>query len=71
MHKRTVIRHIKHARDKVSIQIRNDRRSGGKYARGLASEGYNGGYRDALNDVLLLLESDTIPDRRFYDSDRT
>lgn len=27
----------------------------GFYAAGLASEGYNGGYKDALQDVLLLL----------------
>jgi len=27
----------------------------GLYARGLASEGYNGGYRDALDDVILLM----------------
>ena len=27
----------------------------GRIAAGMASEGYNGGYRDALNDVLLVL----------------
>ncbi len=38
---------------------------GSHYARGLASEGYAGGYRDALNDVLLLL-SDVPPNTRGY-----
>lgn len=32
-------------------------------ARGLAYEGYNGGYIDALNDVVLLLNG-CVPDRR-------
>ena len=31
----------------------------GKYAAGLAGEGYNGGYRDALDDVLLALNGVT------------
>lgn len=34
-----------------------------KYASGMASEGYNGGYRDALDDVQLLLGGVT-PNRR-------
>lgn len=35
---------------------------GGIYAGGLAGEGYNGGYRDALSDVILALNGVT-PDR--------
>ena len=31
----------------------------GFYAAGLASEGYNGGYRDALFDVLLILDGNS------------
>lgn len=37
----------------------------GKVASGLASEGYAGGYSDALSDVLLLL-NDVEPERRDY-----
>jgi len=33
------------------------------YGRGLASEGYTGGYTAALMDVLLFLHSRTIPNR--------
>jgi hypothetical protein len=39
---------------------------GGKFASGLASEGYAGGYADALNDVLLLIQGDCVPNRRDY-----
>ncbi len=34
-------------------------------AGGLASEGYAGGYRDALSDVLLILDGNK-PDRRTW-----
>lgn len=44
------------------IEDEADRRGLGVYARHLAAEGYNGGYRDALDDVLLVLEG-TTPDR--------
>lgn len=37
----------------------------GRIASGLAGEGYNGGYRDALQDVLLLLD-DVIPHRNYW-----
>lgn len=36
--------------------------SGGRLASALAAEGYDGGYRDALMDVQLLLNGN-IPDR--------
>ena len=41
---------------------------GGFYARGLATEGYAGGYRQALQDVLLLL-NDVQPNTRTYWTD--
>jgi len=37
----------------------------GLYAGALSAEGYAGGYRDALHDILLLLNG-TIPNRRNY-----
>lgn len=39
--------------------------SQGKFGAGLASEGYAGGYRDALDDVLLVLNR-VMPRRRGY-----
>jgi hypothetical protein len=47
---------------KVSLEIAANSH-GGKYSAGLASEGYTGGYRDALNDVLLLMNR-VKPSRR-------
>ncbi len=47
-------RRIRKACRKIEVDIKGcgDR---GFYAAGLAREGYNGGYWDALQDVLLLL----------------
>lgn len=39
----------------VQKEIRGNAESGNFYARGLASEGYAGGYRDAIQDVLLAM----------------
>lgn len=52
---------IEAARKAVSRDI-NAHAGMGRYAAGLASEGYNGGYRDALDDVLLLLNG-IVPNR--------
>jgi ribosomal protein L32E len=41
----------------------------GKYARGLASEGYSGGYAQALRDVSLLLNGVDPNDGRNYWTD--
>lgn len=38
---------------------------GGLYAAGLSSEGYSGGYRDAICDVILALNG-VKPNRRDY-----
>jgi len=55
-------RNLKKARKSVSNEISAQAQSGGLYARGFASEGYLGGYRDALDDVDLAL-SGVIPNR--------
>lgn len=55
---------IKAALVMVSREISGNAK-GGFYAAGLAAEGYAGGYRDALADVLLLLNK-VRPDRRDY-----
>lgn len=52
-------RKLYRARKRVEHEIRAVASMGGKYARGLSSEGYFGGYRDALNDVLLALNGVT------------
>ncbi len=46
---------IKAASAEVSKLITSFATQGSHFARGMAAEGYNGGYRDALQDVLLLL----------------
>ena len=52
------------AKKKVNQEI-TDLASHGHYASALSSEGYSGGYRDALNDIELLLNGIT-PSRRDY-----
>lgn len=48
---------VRRARTAVAraIEADADHRGYGVYSRWLAAEGYNGGYRDALDDVLLAL----------------
>lgn len=65
---RGIKRKLKQVREQVAREIsgfahRNDGKEGVNYAMGLASEGYAGGYRDALDDVLLALNG-IPPDRR-------
>lgn len=60
---------------KITIALRRvefDMRghAGGMYGRGLASEGYLGGYQQALRDVSALLRGIRPGDpRRFFDPD--
>ena len=65
MTKREAEQTIKAVREVVSDEISGNASTGGHYAAALASEGYAGGYRDALDDVLLLLQGVT-PRRRHY-----
>lgn len=65
-------RRIKLALEQVTAEIRGYVQSGTKpsagmphYAGGLSTEGYSGGYRDALSDVTLLLNG-VVPNRRDY-----
>ncbi len=52
---------------RVNKEIRgNAEENGGLYARGLAAEGYAGGYRDALDAVMLLLNDVEPGDDRGY-----
>lgn len=48
-------RKVKIALNNVDKRISYFAKSGGSFAGALSSEGYNGGFRDALLDVLLLL----------------
>jgi len=66
--KMTVVRQIKvlnEVQHKVSKEISGHAARGGLYAGALAGEGYAGGYRDALSDVMLFLNG-VWPDRREY-----
>jgi hypothetical protein len=59
---------IEAARDVVNKLIAGHA-SQGRIAAGLASEGYNGGYRDALEDCLLVL-SGVTPNRHHFWNER-
>lgn len=55
---------IRMALNRANKAIARDRDGSSMYSRGLSSEGFMGGYRSALSDVLLVLESDTVPNSR-------
>ena len=56
---------ITNARAMAARKISDFSKGGSFYARGLASEGYDGGFRDALDDVLLLLNN-VEPQREYW-----
>lgn len=56
-------RKIDKVRERVSREIRSSRRGDSRYASALSGEGYSGGYRDALDDIILALNGVT-PNRR-------
>ena len=62
MRKRKTVREIEFALANIDKEVIAYAKRG-RIAGGLALEGYKGGYRQALLDVLLLL-SDTIPETR-------
>ena len=63
MNKKQIFSFIDRASKNVNKEITAHANRGGKYASALAGEGYNGGYRDALQDIILLL-NDVIPNRQ-------
>ena len=60
---RGIKRKVFKARNRVDEEIRVGTDQSNLYSRGLAGEGYLGGYRDALDDVILLLNG-VKPNRR-------
>ena len=58
---------INYAMDIVNREI-SSLAKGGKFAAGLSTEGYHGGYRDALNDVLLVLNGVKPNTRDFWNA---
>jgi hypothetical protein len=69
MRKRLIDR-ISQAIAKVTEEIHGNAQHG-SYAAGLASEGYAGGYRDALWDVTNLINNVTPRRRNYWDKTRT
>ena len=61
------INKVARARKRLQKQIEIDSHHGGIYAKGLAGEGYKGGYRDALDDVILLLNGATPYRNEWWD----
>lgn len=68
MRSRDFLKRLKAARASVSAEIEGCARrdSGDMYARGLSSEGYAGGYRQALDDVEAMLRHGGPSDPRGY-----
>lgn len=60
-------RALQRARRKVQKEIEGNAAGGGKYARGLANEGYAGGYEQALSDVMLALDGIGPSTRGYWD----
>lgn len=64
------LRGLVRARRKATEAIAATAREGGVFGRGLATEGFNGGYRTALDDVEALLRHGfPADDRRFWTED--
>ena len=70
MNKRALLKAIKVARANVGAEI-SGTASKGRIAGALSSEGYAGGYRDALDDVAMFLTNGFAQDRRGYWRERT
>ncbi len=60
---------INEVNERVSGVISGDAQ-GSRIAAGLANEGFNGGYRTALNDVLLFLTSGCLPNTNRWWAER-
>ena len=58
-----IMRKLRRVEANVNKSIAASARSGGMYAAGLAGEGYAGGYRDAISDVMLALRGVNPNDR--------
>lgn len=60
-------RKLAKAQAKVRKEIEDNAAYGGKFARGLANEGYAGGYAQALSDVQLALNGVEPSTRGYWD----
>ncbi len=61
-------RQLRKVIDNITEELKPRSQSDNMYRRGLSTEGYQGGYRDALYDVQLALEGNK-PNRRGWWSD--
>lgn len=64
--KRHVLKRIDRAITKVQEEISAHAKNGGLYSRGLASEGFAGGYLQALFDVEAALRHGQVSGRTHY-----
>lgn len=63
---RGIKRHLSAARKRVEEEIRANTDQNSLYSRGLASEGYAGGYLAALDDIALVLNG-VRPNSRYWE----
>ena len=66
MNKRDFLKRLDKALAKVNADISANSQGGGMFARGLANEGFAGGYAEALRDVDAVLRHGHPSDRRRY-----
>lgn len=62
----TRLRRLQAVLDSVNRDITATVSDGGKFAGAMVSEGYRGGYRDAIQDVMMYLHGTEPQDRRGY-----
>jgi hypothetical protein len=65
--KQSAKKQIDKALDKVNREINNSTDRNNLYSRGLSREGWQGGYAQALMDVLLILNGVTPNTRNYWD----
>ena len=71
MTKKQTVRKLSEVAEKVQEDISKSIRSGDLYSRGLSGEGHNGGYRDALYDAVLYINSGCLPNRnRWWEKEK-
>lgn len=63
---RSILRALRKAQTKVTAEIDGFAAGGDKFTRGLANEGWAGGYRQALYDVEAMLTHGYPSDPRHY-----
>lgn len=68
--KQNLVRKLDGVLRRVNENVSNATDQSSLYSRGLATEGYDGGYAQCLRDVILFITSGATPSTRGYWRDR-